>query len=134
MGMQNPAVSEPLDKLSEIFPEGTPFYLMEIRTVKAKTADFGEGEMVVVKVADHDRELGVWGSYLLAQAKSVDSGDLNQWYKIERKVIEGFGKGRPVKTFTRTDPPATTASAGITNVDPGDFAPQQPLGDDDIPF
>lgn len=99
MGMQNPAVGEPLDKLSEHYPEGTRFYLTGIRVVKARTADFGEGEMVVLRVQGHERELGVWGSYLLTQAKSVTPEDLNQWYVVNRRVIEGFGKGRPVKVF-----------------------------------
>lgn len=109
MGMQNPAVNEPIDKLSEVYPEGQPFYLIGIRIVTAKTADFGEGEMVIVKVRDHARELGVWGSYLLAQAKSVEQSDLNRWYRIERKTIEGFGKGRPVKCFVPADAPSSPA-------------------------
>lgn len=105
MGMQNPVVNEPLDKLSEEYPEGTPFYLISVRIVKAKTADFGDGEMVVLKVRDHTRELGVWGSYLLSQARSIDDSDLNRWWKIERGVVEGFGKGRPVKQFVPASAP-----------------------------
>jgi hypothetical protein len=106
MGMQNPAVSEPLDKLSEIFPEGKPFHLTGVRTVKAKTKDYGEGEMVVLKVSNHARELGVWGAYLLAQARSVEAADLDRWYTIERRMIAGFGKGRPVKVLVPASPPA----------------------------
>lgn len=106
MGMQNPTVREPLDKLAEVYPEGTPFYLTGIRTVKAQTQDFGEGEMVVLTVRGHDRELGVWGAYLLAQAKSVDDSDLNRWYRVERITVEGFGKGRPVKAFVPAVAPA----------------------------
>ncbi|MDE2101948.1 MAG: hypothetical protein KGL39_32175 [Patescibacteria group bacterium] len=99
MGMQNPVVNDPIDKLAEVYPEGTPFFLTGIRTVKARTADFGEGEMVLVRARDHERELGIWGSYILAQAKSADTSDLNQWYVVRRRVIEGFGKGRPVKVL-----------------------------------
>ena len=101
MGMQNPVVSEPLDKLTDHFPEGKPFYLLGVRVVKAKTADFGEGEMVVLRIRGVERECGVWGSYLLAQAKSVAPDDLNHWYLIERGIVEGFGKGRPVKKFVQ---------------------------------
>lgn len=100
MGMNNPAVSEPLDKLSEVFPEGTPFFLLGVRIVKANTREYGEGEMVVVKVRGHERELGVWGSYLLTQARSIDESDLNKFWTVERKLIPGFGKsGNPVKAF-----------------------------------
>lgn len=106
MGMQNPVVNEPLDKLSEHYPEGTPFFLTGVRVVRARTADFGEGEMVVLRVRGHERELGVWGSYLLAQAKSVAPDDLNRWYVVNRRVIEGFGKGRAVKAFDPTAIPA----------------------------
>jgi len=108
MGMQDPKINEPLDKLAEVFPEGTPFFLEAVRVVPAKTADFGDGEMVILKVRGHERELGVWGSYLLAQAKSVDASDLNQWYVVERGPIEGFGKGRPVKMFVPTTGPSTS--------------------------
>src|SRR5487761_1171312 len=108
MGMQNPVVNEPIDKLSEVYPEGTPFTLLNVRIVKAKTADFGEGEMVVLKVAGHERELGVWGSYILAQAKSVDPSDLNRMYVLRRRVIEGFGKGRAVKVLDPYEPPTET--------------------------
>jgi hypothetical protein len=111
MGMQNPAVSEPLDKLSDKYPEGTPFFLEAIRTVEANTANYGKGEMVVVRVRGNDRELGVWGSYLLTQAKSVDNSDLNQWYKVERKIVPGFGKnGNAVKVFSVTSEPTPAAA------------------------
>lgn len=116
MGMQNPNVDtfEPTDKLSEVFPEGTPFFLTGIRTVKAKTNDYGEGEMVLITVQGHPRELGIWGAYLLAQAKSVTGDDLGQWYTINRKLVAGFGKNRPVKVFEPVDPP--TAPAGDSRV------------------
>lgn len=130
MGMQNPAVSEPIDKLAEVFPEGTPFFLLGIRVVKAKTTDFGEGEMVILKVRGHDRELGVWGSYLLTQAKSADVGDMNQWYTVERRVIDGFGKGRPVKVFTPATAPDT---AKLTDAPTSEAAPVAAATDEDIP-
>lgn len=115
MGMQDPAVGEPIDKLSEHYPDGTPFFLLNVRIVEAKSTDFGTGEMVIVKVRDHERELGVWGAYLLAQAKSVDPSDLNQWYAINRRVIAGFGKGRAVKVFDRVPAPDQPATARITD-------------------
>lgn len=117
MSMQNPAVSEPLDKLSDVFPEGTPFFLEGIRTVEANTADYGKGEMVVVRVRGHERELGVWGSYLLAQAKSVHPSDLGQWYTVVRKQVPGFGKGgREVKAFEPSSGPAS--AQGTLSSDP----------------
>ena len=124
MGMQNPTVGEPLDKLSDHYPEGTPFFLLGIRIVEAKTKDYGKGEMVVVRVRGHERELGIWGAYLLAQAKSVDPSDLNKWYKIRRRVIEGFGGGNPSKEFY-TAPPATESDIPV---DPPASAP-----DDEAP-
>ena len=111
MGMMNPAVNEPLDKLSEKYPEGTPFFLEGIRTVEANTQAYGKGEMVVVRVRGNERELGIWGSYLLNQAKSVAADDLQKWYKIERQVIPGFGKGgRAVKCFVSAEAPAPQTS------------------------
>jgi len=99
MGMQNPEVSQPLDRLSDVFPEGTRFWLEGIRTVTVNTRDYGEGEMVIVKVRGRERELGVWGAYMVVQAKSVQPSDLNQWYTTTRRPVEGFGRGRPVKMF-----------------------------------
>lgn len=106
MGMQNPVVNDPIDKLTEIFPEGTPFVVDGMRVVEATTADFGKGEMVIVKSRGHERELGVWGSYLLAQARSADASDFGKTYVLRRRVIEGFGKGRPVKVLDPYEPPA----------------------------
>lgn len=127
MGMQNPQVSDPLDKLSDVFPEGTPFYLTAVRTVEVNTAAYGKGEMIVLTVRGHEHELGVWGAYLLAQAKAVDAGDLNQWYMVIRRVVEGFGKGgRPVKVFTPTAAPTTTPVVKDL--------PEPDATDDDIPF
>ncbi len=111
MSLQDPQISESLEKLSEKFPEGTPFFLEEIRTVEANTIAYGKGEMVVVRVRGNEKELGIWGAYLLQQAKSVVSSDLNQWYIIERKQIPGFGKGgRPVKAFVPAAAPAPAAA------------------------
>lgn len=105
MGMQNPEVSEPLDKFSDKIGEGVPFYLTGIRTVKAKAKDYGEGEMVVLKVQGQERELGIWGAYLLAQAKAVDQSDLNRWYVVKREVIEGFGGGNASKVLRPVEGP-----------------------------
>jgi hypothetical protein len=117
MGMQNPVVGEQLDKLSEEFPEGTPFFLEGIRFVESNTQNYGKGEMVVVRVRGAKRELGIWGAYLLTQAKSVGSDDLNKWYVVDRIVVPGFGKqGRPVKAFVPTDPP--TMAPPVASEDP----------------
>lgn len=111
MGMMNPPTNPALDKMSETIPEGTPFLLQGIRTVEANSQAYGKGEMVVCRVHGHDNELGIWGSYLLHQAKAVAADDLNKWYRIERKLIPGFGKGgRPVKAFVPAEPPATQTS------------------------
>lgn len=119
MGMQNPAVSEPLDKFSDHYKEGQSFFLVGVRIVKARTKDYGEGEMVVLKIRGHERELGIWGAYLLAQAKAVEPSDLNHFYKLEKRVIEGFGGGNASKVFVPADPPATPAPTpnptGATN-------------------
>lgn len=114
MGMQTPEVEryEDLDKFTDKIGEGVPFYLTGIRVVKANTKDFGQGEMVVLKVQGHEHELGIWGSYLLAQAKSVSPGDLNQWYVITREVIPGFGKGTNTSKVLRPSaPPPPPAAA-----------------------
>lgn len=133
MGMQNPTLSEPLDKLSDFYTEGTPFFLEGVRTVEANTQSYGKGKMVVLRVRGHERELGVWGSYLLAQAEAVAASDLQQWYKVERKVIPGFGKnGRPVKCFSPTDAPQTQTQIPVGS---SDFVQPGPdADDDDIPF
>lgn len=111
MGMMNPVVSQPIDKMSDKIVEGTPFFLEAVRTVTAKTQNYGEGEMVVCRVRGHENELGIWGSYLLAQAKAVDNGDLNKWYKIQRQIVPGFGKpGNQVKAFVPADAPAEQTS------------------------
>lgn len=129
MGMQNPSVGEPLDKLAEVFPEGTPFIIDGIRTVEANTADYGKGEMVVVKVRGHQRELGIWGAYLLAQAKSFTPDDAGKSWVINRRNIAGFGKGRPVKVFDLAPEPAPVQQA-LSSVSAADPA----ASDDDIPF
>lgn len=110
MGMQNPNVEtfEPTDKLADVYAEGTPFFLEGIRVVKAKTADFGDGEMVLLKVRGHERELGVWGAYLTVQAKSVSPGDLGRWYVLNRRLIDGFGKNRPSKVLDPAEGPTGT--------------------------
>lgn len=118
MGLMNPEVGEPLDKMTDVYPEGEPFFLEGIRIVEANTQDYGKGEMVVVRVRGHERELGVWGVYLLAQAKSVQPSDLHKWYKIERRRVEGFGKvqngqRRPVKAFTPAEPPSQGAGEQV---------------------
>ena len=124
MGMNNPQVSEPVDKLQEVYPEGTPFLLTGIRTVKARSADYGDGEMIILKTPHHERELSVWGSYLLVQAKAVEPDDLNKWYVIAREVIPGFGKGRPTKLFKQAPAPAPAAPASGPAHTPS--APGQP--------
>lgn len=115
MGMMNPQVNEALDKMSDHFPEGKPFLLTGVRIVEATSQVYGKGEMVVLRVADHAKELGIWGAYLLHQAKSVAADDLQRWYIIERKQIPGFGKGgRPVKAFVQIDPPTEQPAAQTT--------------------
>jgi hypothetical protein len=114
MGMQNPVVNDPIDKLSEVIAEGSPFTIDGLRIVSAKTADFGDGEMVIVKVRGHERECGVWGSYLLAQARSADASDYGKQYVLNRRVIEGFGKGRPVKVFDPYSAPVQSTIADGT--------------------
>lgn len=98
MGMQNPEVGGELAKFSEVINDGERFYLEGVRLVTGINTDYGQGNMVVLKVRGQEKELGVWGSYLEKQAESVEPGDLNQWYVMVRRVVEGFSK-RPVKVL-----------------------------------
>ena len=112
MGMANPDVGEPIDKLADVYPEGTRFYLVGARVVTARSEEFGPGEMAILKVRGHERELGVWGSYIIAQVKSASAEDFNKWYVVNRRVIEGFGRNRAVKVL---DPAPAEVPSG-----PGD--------------
>lgn len=106
MTMTNPNI-EKIDQLKDYYPEGTPFILDGIRTVSVKTRDYGDGEMVILAIRGHERELSVWGSYLTVQAKSVEPQDLGKWYCLQRRVIPGFGKGSAVKVLDPVNPGAT---------------------------
>lgn len=100
MGMQNPQVNEPVDKFADVIGENKPFTLLGIRTVKVTTANYGEGEMVIMRVAEHPRELSIWGAYLIAQAHAAEPSDFNKRYQVVRRTIAGFGRnGSPVKVI-----------------------------------
>lgn len=101
MGLARPDIgaSEPF---SEAVGEDKPFILDGIRIVTANAEEFGKGEMVLMRVRGHEKELGVWGSYLLAQARSATPGDFGQRYMITRKVVDDFSK-RPVKCLVPVD-------------------------------
>lgn len=113
MGMQNPQVQqyEETDKFSDKIGEGEPFLLQSARVVNAKTS-YGDGEFVLLRVQGQEHELGIWGAYLVAQVKSIEPSDLNRWYVVQRRIVEGFGKQRngthnQVKTFMPVDPPSS---------------------------
>lgn len=101
MSLARPNIRES-EPFSDVIGEGKPFTLDGIRIVKANAADFGEGEMVLLTVRGHDKELGVWGSYLLAQARDATSADFGKRYMLTRKRIEGFSK-REVKALVPVD-------------------------------
>lgn len=94
MGLLDPKVAKS-EKFSDHFTEGERFFLTGIRTVTANT-DYGQGEMVLLTVQGMEEELGIWGDYLLKQAKDCSPDDLNKWYIITRQVVDGFST-RPVK-------------------------------------
>ena len=97
MPLTDPEVGKSV-KFTDKYSEGERFFLLGIRTVKVNTKDYGEGDMVLLKVQNVDEELGIWGKYLVAQANAADSSDLSKWYVINRRVVPGFG-GRPVKVL-----------------------------------
>lgn len=98
MGLANPKIRE-TQKFSAVIGYNTPFILEGIRTVKAKTADYGEGEMVVLDVKGYEAEMGVWGAYLIKQAEAAEPSDFGHFYKlVKSKIVEGFSK-RPVKAL-----------------------------------
>lgn len=111
MGLTNPDIqtSKPF---SEHFREGEEFTLLGVRIAEGvKTADFGEGDMVVLTIRiseDEKEDFGIWGAYLLEQARAAERSDFPARYRVVRKVVEGYSK-REVKAL--------------------EFA-----GDDDIPF
>lgn len=103
MSLANPRIRE-TKKFSEVIGYDKPFILNGIRTVKANTRDYGEGEMVVLDVRGHEAEMGVWGAYLLKQAEAAEAGDFGKHYKIvEERVIPGFSR-RPVKALVPCEP------------------------------
>lgn len=102
MGLANPPIRETA-KFSEEIGYNTPFILEGIRVVRAKSADYGEGEMVVIDARGHAAELGVWGTYLIHQARAVESSDLGKRYKmVEDRIVDGFSR-RPVKALVPCD-------------------------------
>lgn len=102
MGLANPPIRESA-KFSEEIGYDKPFILEGIRVVRAKSADYGEGEMVVIDSRGHTAELGVWGTYLIHQARAVESSDLGRHYKlVEGKMVDGFSR-RPVKALVPCD-------------------------------
>lgn len=96
MPLTDPEVGKS-EKFSDHFSEGKRFFLTGIRTVEVDT-EYGKGSMVLLKVDGIEPELGVWGKYLTAQAGAADGSDLNKWYVINRRVVDGFGQ-RPVKVL-----------------------------------
>jgi hypothetical protein len=102
VGLNDPkiAVSE---KFSDHYSEGERFYLTGIRTVEV-TTDYGEGSMILLTVQGVEPELGVWGDYLVKQAEACEPADLNKWYVLTRRVVDGFSK-RPVKALSPAQAP-----------------------------
>lgn len=101
MSLARPSIKES-EPFSEKIGEGIPFTLDGVRIVRANTADFGEGEMVLLNVRGQEKELGIWGSYLLAQARDAGPDDFGKSYMIVRKTVQGFSK-RPVKALVPVD-------------------------------
>ena len=101
MGLTKPDinVSEPF---ADRFKEGEPFRLLGIRVVTARAKDYGEGEMVLLKVAGQEKELSIWGQYLTEQARAAESSDFGKDYKIVRTRIEGYSD-REVKALVPAD-------------------------------
>lgn len=124
MGLLDPKISTS-EKFTDHYEEGERFYLEGIRVVKANTADYGEGEMVLMKVRGHENELGIWGAYLLAQAKAASLSDFPNWYVITRKVVDGFSK-RPVKALGPSEAPGQEYDAATFDT-MGDAAADDPM-------
>lgn len=106
MALANPKIRE-TKKFTEVIGYDKPFILSGIRTVKARTADYGDGEMVLLDVRGEEAELGIWGTYLLKQAEAAEASDFDQHYKIvEDKIVTGFSR-RPVKALVPCEPDGT---------------------------
>lgn len=105
MGLTNPKIqtSKPF---TENFREGEAFALLGVRIVEGiNTADYGEGDMVVLTIRtgeDTKDDFGIWGAYLLEQARAAERSDFPARYKIVRKVVEGYSK-REVKALEYVD-------------------------------
>jgi hypothetical protein len=102
MGLAKPNVRASKN-FKDVIGEDKPFILDGIRTVKARTAQYGEGEMVVLDVRGEEAELTVWGLYLIAQAEAVEKSDLGHHYKMVTKVVPEFSK-LPVKALVPCNP------------------------------
>jgi hypothetical protein len=122
MGLTRPPIRESAN-FKDVIGYNVPFVLNGIRTVAARSAEYGDGKMVVLDVRGHSEELTVWGAYLIAQAEAADDADFGQWYMmVESHSVPEFTKRR-VKAILPCDPPASTPTAGLKTA-----------GDDDIPF
>lgn len=103
MGLAKPDIKTSKPFADAIGPD-QPFILDGIRTVRAHSAEFGDGEMVVITARGHADELTIWGAYLLAQAKGVEASDLGKHYVLRaNRMVPEFSK-RPVKALVPYDP------------------------------
>lgn len=101
MSLARPNIRES-EPFSEKIGEDTPFTLDGARIVEANSEEFGKGEMVLLSVRGQEKELGVWGNYLLAQVRDAKPEDFGKPYLITRKMVQGFSK-RPVKALVPVD-------------------------------
>jgi hypothetical protein len=99
VGIADPEIrtSEPF---KEYLQEGQTFTLLGIRVVEGiQTQGYGEGDMAVLDVKlpnGEQKSLGLWGEYILAQARSAEDSDFPGLFQVVRDVVPEFSK-RPVK-------------------------------------
>lgn len=105
MGLLKPNISSIEGQFSEVIGYNVPFVLHGIEIVEGvKTQGYGVGTMVVVDAEPENgprKRLGVWGQYLIEQAKSAEPSDFGKAYKIVQGPVEGYSDRPDTKSLVQ---------------------------------
>lgn len=107
MGLLNPDIGGIDGKFSEVVGENKPFVLNGAEVISGvKTQGYGEGEMVVLTVTlpgGERKRLGIWGAYLVEQARSADESDFGKVYVVRRGPVKGYSDRPDTKSLAPAD-------------------------------
>lgn len=103
MGLLKPNISSTEGKFSEVIGYGVPFVLHGIEIVEGvKTQGYGEGTMVIIDAEPEGgprKRLGIWGAYLVEQAKSAEPSDYGKVYQVVQGPVEGYSDRPDTKSL-----------------------------------